>query len=146
MALRQLPPLLNTLLPAANAPIRPIAIPLLRRLHQPLFESLRIPISLASVASIPSLLGDIWESVLRAVPKKKTSHMKKRHRFMAGKGLKDVTALNRCSGCGNIKLANHLCPYCVESIKQYFKRKLRGDSDTAAAMKSDQPTDGDQPS
>jgi len=33
---------------------------------------------------------------LKAVPKKKTSHMKKRTRQMAGKGLKDVTALNKC--------------------------------------------------
>ncbi|KAI0193533.1 meiotic recombination protein rec14 [Xylaria flabelliformis] len=43
----------------------------------------------AAISNIPSLLGDIWEGILRAVPKKKTSHMKKRHRQMAGKALKD---------------------------------------------------------
>jgi large subunit ribosomal protein L32 len=50
------------------------------------------------------------------VPKKKTSHMKKRHRQMAaGKHLKDVTALNKCSACGRAKRAHVLCPYCVQS-------------------------------
>lgn len=39
--------------------------------------------------------------------------MKKRHRQMAGKGLKDVTALNKCSSCGHVKRAHLLCPYCV---------------------------------
>jgi ribosomal protein L32 len=56
----------------------------------------------------------LWDSVLRAVPKKKTSYMKKRSRFMAGKGLKDVTALNKCSACGHVKRAHILCPYCVK--------------------------------
>ena len=69
----------------------------------------------AIVISIPSIFSDIWDSVLRAVPKKKTSHMKKRHRQLAGKALKDVTALNTCSGCGRAKRAHILCPYCVAS-------------------------------
>ena len=70
-----------------------------------------MPVALS--LAIPSLLADIWESVLRAVPKKKTSHRKKRQRFMAGKGLQDVTALNKCSACGNVKRAHLLCPFCV---------------------------------
>ena len=45
---------------------------------------------------------------------------KKRHRQMAGKGLKDVTALNKCSACGQLKRAHVLCPYCVQSIKRWF--------------------------
>lgn len=49
------------------------------------------------------------------MPKKKTSHMKKRQRQMAsGKHLKDVTELNKCSGCGRVKRAHVLCPYCVQ--------------------------------
>ncbi len=40
--------------------------------------------------------------------------MKKRHRQMAGKAMKDVTALNRCSACGHVKRAHLLCPYCVK--------------------------------
>jgi ribosomal protein L32 len=77
--------------------------------------------------NVPSLLGDLWESILRAVPKKKTSHMKKRHRQMAGKALKDVTSLNRCPACGHVKRAHILCPYCVNgevSSAHFFKRQM----------------------
>lgn len=70
------------------------------------------PVSIS--LNIPSLLSDLWDSVLRAVPKKKTSHMKKRHRQMAGKALKDVKSLNKCPGCGQIKRAHLLCPNCVK--------------------------------
>ncbi|KAF2256570.1 hypothetical protein BU26DRAFT_513378 [Trematosphaeria pertusa] len=118
---RLLPPLWQTLLPALNGPARPVLnLPLLQRLSQPFrtlptpFAALAIP-SL-SLPSIPSL-SDIWEGILKAVPKKKTSYRKKRQRFMAGKGLKDLTSLNRCSGCGRIKRAHLLCPYCVDAIK-----------------------------
>lgn len=78
------------------------------------------PISL----QIPSL-ADIWDSVLRAVPKKKTSHMKKRHRQMAGKALKDVKSLNTCPGCGSIKRAHLLCPHCVKGMHVLAKRADR---------------------
>jgi ribosomal protein L32 len=63
--------------------------------------------------NIPDILSDIWDSVLRAVPKKKTSHMKKRHRQMAGKALKDVKNLNTCPACGQIKRSHVLCQHCV---------------------------------
>ena len=69
---------------------------------------------LATPFGSPLTLAGLWESILRAVPKKKTSHSKKRSRFLAGKALKDVTALNKCSACGNIKRAHLLCPFCVE--------------------------------
>ena len=69
---------------------------------------------------IPSILSGLWESILRAVPKKKTSHRKKRQRFMAGKALKDVTSLNKCSACGNVKRAHLLCPYCVDGRVWYY--------------------------
>ncbi|KAE8348310.1 hypothetical protein BDV28DRAFT_143835 [Aspergillus coremiiformis] len=72
--------------------------------------------------NIPGFLSDIWDTVLRAVPKKKTSHMKKRHRQMAGKALKDVKNLNTCSGCGQIKRAHVLCTHCVENIKKQWKQ------------------------
>ncbi|KAK1150336.1 hypothetical protein N8T08_000238 [Aspergillus melleus] len=72
----------------------------------------------AFALNVPGLLSGIWDSVLRAVPKKKTSHMKKRHRQMAGKALKDVKNLNTCPGCGQIKRAHVLCPHCVANIKK----------------------------
>lgn len=115
---RPLPPLWQTLLPALNGPVQPVwRMPFLQRLAQPFapfsasFGALAIP-SL-SLPSIPSL-SDIWDGILNAVPKKKTSYRKKRQRFMAGKGLKDLTALNRCSSCGRVKRLHILCPYCVD--------------------------------
>ncbi|KMP04375.1 hypothetical protein CISG_03646 [Coccidioides immitis RMSCC 3703] len=67
----------------------------------------------AIVLGLPSILSGLWESILRAVPKKKTSHMKKRHRQMAGKALKDVKNMTNCPGCGQPKRAHLLCPTCV---------------------------------
>jgi large subunit ribosomal protein L32 len=114
---RPLPPLWQALLPGLNGPARPVLnLPLLQRLAQPFrmlptpFAALAIPLSLPSIPS----LSDIWEGVLKAVPKKKTSYMKKRTRFMAGKGLKDLTNLNKCSACGRVKRSHFLCPYCVD--------------------------------
>lgn len=107
-----------------------------RLLSSPLFSAYRIPqipfrqisllflpsLSLAIPAgfqlglpSIPSLLEGIWEGILKAVPKKKTSHSKKRHRQMAGKALKDVTELCKCPACGETKKMHHLCPKCLSS-------------------------------
>ncbi|PVI07996.1 hypothetical protein DM02DRAFT_637798 [Periconia macrospinosa] len=120
---RPSPPLWRTLLPILNGSTvhRPLVnLPLLQRLTHPMrvlptpFAAFAIP-SL-SLPSIPSL-GDIWEGILKAVPKKKTSHRKKRQRFMAGKGLKDLTSLTKCSACGRVKRAHILCPYCVDAIK-----------------------------
>ncbi|CCC13685.1 hypothetical protein SMACR_07251 [Sordaria macrospora] len=79
--------------------------------------------AISLLPSIPSLLEDIWESILRAVPKKKTSHMKKRHRQMAGKALKDVTHLNRCPACGGLKRMHHLCSNCLGKLKGFMDRE-----------------------
>lgn len=68
---------------------------------------------------LPSL-SSLWDSVLRAVPKKKTSYSKKRSRFLAGKALKDVNSLNTCSACGTVKRAHLLCPYCVQGNGECF--------------------------
>ncbi|KXT02691.1 hypothetical protein AC578_1136 [Pseudocercospora eumusae] len=95
-------------------------IPLLQQIHHLRINAALSPLLPAALVPIPSLLAQLWDGVLRAVPKKKTSHMKKRHRQMAGKALKDVTALNKCSACGRTKRAHVLCPYCVNSIKQWF--------------------------
>lgn len=120
---RPLPPLWQTLLPTLNGPARPVLnLPLLQRLAQPFrsiptpFAALAIPLSLPSLPS----LSDIWEGVLKAVPKKKTSYMKKRTRFMAGKGLKDLTNLNKCSACGRVKRSHFLCPYCVDGTSRFI--------------------------
>jgi large subunit ribosomal protein L32 len=116
---RPLPPLWQSLLPALHRPLRPaLNLGLLQRWTQPF----RLPLAPFAALPFPSLqlpslpsLSEIWEGILKAVPKKKTSHRKKRQRFMAGKGLKDVTNLNKCSACGRVKRAHLLCPYCVYS-------------------------------
>ncbi|OTB13508.1 hypothetical protein K445DRAFT_320053 [Daldinia sp. EC12] len=79
----------------------------------------------AAISQIPSLLGDIWEGILRAVPKKKTSHMKKRHRLLAGKALKDVTSLNKCPACGGIKKMHTLCSNCMGRLGGMLERDLK---------------------
>ncbi|UNI19916.1 hypothetical protein JDV02_006059 [Purpureocillium takamizusanense] len=70
--------------------------------------------------SLPTL-DDIWESVLRAVPKNKVSHSRKRHRQMAGKALKDVNSLCKCPGCGETKRTHRLCQRCLEDMKRIWR-------------------------
>lgn len=109
---------LSAFLPVARASLiaqEPVQrIPVLRQIQQSLSTTL-LP---AALVPIPTLLGELWDGLLKAVPKKKTSHMKKRHRQMAGKALKDVTALNKCSACGRVKRAHILCPHCVLSMSR----------------------------
>src|ERR1700733_3731229 len=84
---------------------------LCRFLSSPLLPSSALSIPSISL-NIPDLLGNIWEGILKAVPKKKTSHMKKRHRQLAGKALKDVNRINTCRAGGKPKRAPLLCQYC----------------------------------
>ncbi|KAJ2034380.1 hypothetical protein IW146_001328 [Coemansia sp. RSA 922] len=71
------------------------------------------------------LLGDILnEMILRAVPKQRTSHSKKRKR-MATKGLKNRHDLVPCSGCGRPKLTAHICLNCYHDIKRKLKDMKR---------------------
>lgn len=117
MALR-LPPIhsiIQLLQPAvARQPF--LTSPFLRRIPIPSIPARALAIPITAFAGVSDFLREIWEGILKAVPKKKTSHMKKRHRQMAGKALKDVTALNKCSACGKVKQAHTLCPYCVQGM------------------------------
>ena len=74
----------------------------------------REPLS-SEVSSAPRT---IWDSVLLwAVPKKRTSHSKKRMR-MAHKYLKPKTNYQTCPKCGNLKLCHVLCGHCFrETMK-----------------------------
>ena len=87
--------------PLINTVTRPTA---------PLLSTIVLP---SISIQLPGFLSDIWEGVLKAVPKKKTSHSKRRHRQLAGKALKDVKSINTCSGCGRPKKSHLLCPFCV---------------------------------
>ncbi|KAJ1950629.1 hypothetical protein FBU59_000587 [Linderina macrospora] len=71
------------------------------------------------------LLGELLgEMILRAVPKQRTSHSKKRKR-MATKGLKDRKDLVPCRGCGRPKLAAQICLNCYHDIKRTLKDMKR---------------------
>ncbi|KAG2179786.1 hypothetical protein INT43_003569 [Umbelopsis isabellina] len=65
---------------------------------------------------LPSWLGPI----LWAVPKKKTSHSKKRMRA-SNKGLKQAENITSCPACGNSKLMHHVCRHCYQDIKHHSK-------------------------
>ncbi|KAL2872224.1 mitochondrial 54S ribosomal protein bL32m [Aspergillus lucknowensis] len=125
MALRLLPPnMLQRMLPRSF--VSPNSLFFTPRLSSQQSTFLSAVLKPAAFAlSIPGILSDIWESVLRAVPKKKTSHMKKRHRQMAGKALKDVRNLNTCPSCGQIKRSHVLCQHCVETIKKQWGKKAQ---------------------
>ncbi|KAJ6264303.1 hypothetical protein Dda_0448 [Drechslerella dactyloides] len=108
--------------------------------------------------SIPPAISELWESILRAVPKKKQSHSRKRMRQLAGKALQDVISLNECPGCGATKRAHHLCPTCVDEIRDMWKAGVGRDSKTppvpegndsgssSAASADDTRGSGSQPS
>ncbi|KAF2233906.1 hypothetical protein EV356DRAFT_502822 [Viridothelium virens] len=127
---------LSAFLPVAFASLQPAAHTFRTHLWQrfPLLQTTcALPIAIGS--GISSTLRDIWESVLRAVPKKKTTHSKKRHRQLAGKALQDATALNKCSGCGRQKRAHALCPYCVQTIRQYWGNNWKPTPELEAEQK-----------
>lgn len=76
----------------------------------------------SSVTLIPRCLGlGLWDSILRAVPKKKTTHSKTRMRS-ATKGLKDRTNINNCSACGQPKLSHYVCGNCFREIRHRWAK------------------------
>ncbi|PWN87661.1 hypothetical protein FA10DRAFT_255212 [Acaromyces ingoldii] len=74
----------------------------------------------APAAPATSLLEDLWDGVLRAVPKSKVSHSRKAMRS-ANKGLKDRTDLVHCASCGRPKLAHHICAVCYGEVSRIQK-------------------------
>jgi len=119
-----------TRLPSAFAVTRiQFSVPTLSRIRSTLSEppSLTFLPALSLFPHVGSLLRDIWESVLRAVPKQRTSHSKSRHRRMAGKALKDLIAVVKCPSCGRPKRSHYLCPYCVHATKMYWKSLAESD-------------------
>lgn len=65
-----------------------------------------------------------WDGFLWAVPKKRTSHSKKRMR-MAKKYLKPIRHYTVCPKCQNLKLLHVLCGYCLkETLKKTAAMRL----------------------
>ncbi|KAJ1924006.1 hypothetical protein IWQ60_005497 [Tieghemiomyces parasiticus] len=61
------------------------------------------------------------EAILRAVPKKHTTHSRRRMRD-SNKAIKDRKDINKCPACGRNKLMHHLCLYCYGDIKTKFQQ------------------------
>ncbi|KAJ1976992.1 hypothetical protein H4R34_003766 [Dimargaris verticillata] len=62
------------------------------------------------------------EAFLWAVPKKKTTHSKKRMRS-SNKALKDRRDIETCPACGRNKLHHHMCLYCYRDLKRSYRLK-----------------------
>ncbi|KAJ1952320.1 hypothetical protein IWQ62_006249, partial [Dispira parvispora] len=76
---------------------------------------------------IHSRIGEIMqEAFLWAVPKKKTTHSKRRMRD-ANKAIKDRRDITKCPACGRKKLLHHICLYCYRDIKKRYREKKLAD-------------------
>lgn len=65
-----------------------------------------------------------WSGLLRAAPKQRTSHQKKRQRQLAGNNQqKPLRNLNRCPACGHVKRAHTLCMNCVQGIRRVWRNR-----------------------
>ncbi|KAJ2082096.1 hypothetical protein H4R24_001837 [Coemansia sp. RSA 988] len=105
----------------ARSLIRPVAFPrILHAIGSAAGLVAQFPVGRAIGVNLGLLGGLLGEMILRAVPKQRTSHSKKRKR-MANKGLKDRQDLSPCPGCGRPKRTAHICRNCYGSIKQKLK-------------------------
>lgn len=70
----------------------------------------------------PRSEGTKEEGMLKAAPKKKVSHQKRRQKLYAPgkKQLKILHNLNRCPACGHYKRSHFLCMNCVEGIRRLW--------------------------
>ncbi|KAJ2499122.1 hypothetical protein GGH96_003782 [Coemansia sp. RSA 1972] len=108
----------------ARALVRPVAFPQLTTALNAAARFAQTPMATAIGVNL-GLLGDLLgEMILRAVPKQRTSHAKKRKR-MATKGLKNRQDLTPCLGCGRPKLAAHICRNCYSDIRKKLKGMRR---------------------
>ncbi|KAJ2658291.1 hypothetical protein IW148_004761 [Coemansia sp. RSA 1199] len=108
----------------ARALVRPAAFPHLATALNAAARFVQTPMTLAIGVNLGLLGGLLGEMILRAVPKQRTSHAKKRKR-MATKGLKNRQDLTPCLGCGRPKLSAHICRNCYSDIRKKLKGMRR---------------------
>jgi large subunit ribosomal protein L32 len=89
----------------------------------PLLPSFRF--AMPSITTLNPIITGIWDSILRAVPKKKTTHSQKRKRQLIGKALEDKKNITRCEACGDLKLLHTLCGSCVKAIQKDWRDRER---------------------
>ncbi|KAJ2355059.1 hypothetical protein IWW50_005888, partial [Coemansia erecta] len=108
----------------AGALARPAVFPRVANALSAAARLVQTPVTAAIGVNLGLLGGLLGEMILRAVPKQRTSHAKKRKR-MATKGLKSRQDLSPCLGCGRPKLAAHICYYCYSDIRKKLKGMRR---------------------
>ena len=81
--------------------------------------------TLPTITSIIPVVTGIWDTILRAVPKRKTTHSRKRKRQLVGKALPDKKNLTRCEACGDWRLLHTLCGSCIKSIQKDWRNRER---------------------
>lgn len=72
------------------------------------------PFNPLSLLRVP-IFDQLAEMLLRAVPKKKVTHARKRIRSLT-KGLKNLTNIIRCPICSGPKLTHTLCWNCMRGF------------------------------
>ncbi|PSK37159.1 ribosomal protein L32 [Candidozyma pseudohaemuli] len=65
--------------------------------------------------------------ILRAAPKKRTSHRRRREKLYASgdKKIKPLENLVRCPACGHVKRSHFMCMHCFAEIKTFLKEKKK---------------------
>lgn len=96
----------------------------------PAFQPRQVPSQLlpaigTAITNLSSFISTLWESVLKAAPKKKQSYARKRDRQLANKGLKDITNVMPCPSCGRPKRAHALCEHCVARESDFAREEKR---------------------
>lgn len=65
--------------------------------------------------------------ILRAAPKKRTSHRRRREKLYASgdKKIKPLENLVRCPACGHVKRSHFMCMHCFAEIRTFLKEKKK---------------------
>lgn len=92
-----------------------------KALYSTITNALQTPLSYIKIYI--QLLEELLGSILRAVPKKKTTKRTRRVR-QTGKALKLMHNIGKCPVCQNPKLMHHVCANCLAQYKKSEARRL----------------------
>eukprot|EP00730_Choanoeca_flexa_P010403 TRINITY_DN17822_c0_g1_i1.p1 TRINITY_DN17822_c0_g1~~TRINITY_DN17822_c0_g1_i1.p1 ORF type:complete len:138 (+),score=3.08 TRINITY_DN17822_c0_g1_i1:27-416(+) len=101
-----------------------------RYAYNPIFQPVASPA--AHQPEKDTAFDELFEPlVLMAVPKRRTTHSKKRMR-MANKYLSNGTHFQRCPACGHMKLRHHACLNCLRIAKKVQKLEKKAAEKSSA--------------
>lgn len=86
------------------------------------------PVGLAGALEAPLDEGVVpgWDGLLLAVPKRRTSHSKKRLRQTHKTLSRNRRHVVACSTCGKNRLMHHLCLHCLRRLKDAMAAARKG--------------------